>query len=124
MAVAARGPAGLAVQETRAPYAAKPRKAPVEFPRRQIAAFCRSHGIKRLGVFGSVARREATAASDVDLLVEFKHGAAVSLFDMARMRDELTSLFGRKVDLATAAVLENPYRRQSILKDLRELYAE
>jgi predicted nucleotidyltransferase len=40
------------------------------------------------------------------------------------MRDELTGLFGRKVDLATAAVLENPYRRQSILKDLRELYAE
>jgi len=39
------------------------------------------------------------------------------------MRDELSRLFGRKVDLATPAILENPYRQQSILKDLRELYA-
>jgi len=42
---------------------------------------------------------------------------------MVRMQDELSRLFGRKVDLATSAVLENPYRRRSILKDLRELYA-
>ena len=59
----------------------------------------------------------------VDLLVEFKHDALASLFDMVRMQDELSQMFGRKVDLATATVLENPYRRRAILKDLRELYA-
>ena len=94
-----------------------------EVPRRQLAAFCRRHHIGRLGIFGSAARGEAGDGSDIDLLVEFKAGAPASLFDMVRMQDELSRLFGRKVDLATSAVLENPYRRRTILKDLRELYA-
>lgn len=94
-----------------------------DVPKRRLAAFCRRHRIRRLGVFGSAARGETGPASDVDLLVEFKEGTAVSLFDMVRMRDELSRLFGRKVDLATPAILENPYRRQSVLRDLRELYA-
>jgi predicted nucleotidyltransferase len=42
---------------------------------------------------------------------------------MARLQEELSRLFGRKVDLATSAILENSYRRRAILKDLREIYA-
>ena len=59
----------------------------------------------------------------IDLLVEFEKDAQASLFDMVRMQDELLRIFGRKVDLATPAILENPYRRRSVLKGLRELYA-
>ena len=112
-----------ALHETRAHYNAGAKKLPHEVPQRTLAAFCRRHQIKRLGIFGSAARGEANDASDVDLLVEFKHDAPASLFDMVRMQDELSQMFGRKVDLATATVLENPYRRRAILKDLRELYA-
>ena len=112
-----------ALHETRAHYVAGNKRVAGEVPRRQLAAFCRRHHIGRLGIFGSAARGEAGDGSDIDLLVEFKAGAPASLFDMVRMQDELSRLFGRKVDLATSAVLENPYRRRTILKDLRELYA-
>ena len=124
MGAAVQAPAGYAAQEMRAPYNAASHKTPLDVPQRRLAVICRRHHVRHLGVFGSAARGEAGAASDVDLLVEFKPGASISLFDMARMRDELSQLFGRKVDLATAAVLENPYRRRAILKDLRQLYAE
>lgn len=74
----------------------------------------------------SVRSRAATQrvrVTSIDLLVEFKKEAQTSLFDMVRLQEELSRLFGRKVDLATPAILENPYRRRSVLKDLREIYA-
>jgi len=114
---------GLAARESRASYAVGRRAQAFHVPRGRLAAICRRHRVKRLGVFGSAARGDATESSDVDLLVEFEKGAETSLFDMVRLQEELSRLFGRKVDLATPAILENPYRRQAVLKDLREIYA-
>ncbi len=117
--------AGKAVHEshqTPAQYIASNVKPIPDVPKRRLAAFCRRHHIRQLGMFGSAARGEANDASDVDLLVEFRHDTQTSLFDMVRIQDELGRLFGRKVDLATAAILENPYRRRAVLKDLRVLY--
>jgi predicted nucleotidyltransferase len=119
----AAGPGRLAVHEERAPYGVRGRDTALHVPKRGLRALCRRHGVKRLGIFGSAARGEAARSSDVDLLVEFEKDAQASLFDMARLQDELSRLFGRKVDLATSAILENPYRRREILKDLREIYA-
>ena len=61
--------------------------------------YAAGHRIRRLGVFGSAARGEVTGASDVDLLVEFEKEAQTSLFDMVRLQEELSRLFGRKVAL-------------------------
>lgn len=112
----------LAVHEERTPYIA-PGDTAFQVPKRRLQALCRRHGVKRLGIFGSAARGDAGQSSDVDLLVEFEKDAQASLFDMARLQEELSRLFGRKVDLATGAILENPYRRRAILKDLREIFA-
>ena len=117
------GERSLAARETRARYTAGGKALALDVPKRPLDALCRRHQIKRLGVFGSFARGDATGSSDVDLLVEFKKEAQTSLFDMVRLQEELSCLFGRKVDLATPAILENPYRRRSVLKDLREIYA-
>ncbi len=114
---------GLAARESRASYAIGRRARTFYVPRGRLAAICRRHRVKRLGVFGSAARGDATESSDVDLLVEFEKDAETSLFDMVRLQNELSRLFGRKVDLATPAILENPYRRRTVLKDLREIYA-
>lgn len=114
---------GLAARESRAAYAVGRRAQAFHVPRGRLAAICRRHRVKRLGVFGSAARGDVTESSDVDLLVEFEKDAETSLFDMVRLQEELSRLFGRKVDLATPAILENPYRRQAVLKDLREIYA-
>lgn len=119
-ALPARAPA---VQEARARYEVGSGKLPLDVPKRRLEALCRRYGVKRLGVFGSAARGETTGSSDVDLLVEFGNKAQTSLFDMVRLKEDLSRLFGRKVDLATPAILENPYRRRSVLKDLREIYA-
>lgn len=116
-------PRSQALHERRARYiASRPR--PPAVPKRQLAAFCRRHDIKRLGVFGSFARGEAGEGSDVDVLVEFEPGKAPSLFKLADVQEELSALFeGRRVDIATPVILENPYRRKSILADLKTLYA-
>lgn len=89
-----------------------------------LAAFCRKHHIHRLDLFGSAARGELTPKSDVDVLVDFEPGHEPSLGEMVRMREELSDLFGgRSVDLATRAILRNPYRRRRILNDIETLYA-
>jgi predicted nucleotidyltransferase len=120
---AAVGARGLAARESRTPYVVPGKRPAFHVPRGRLAAICRRHHVRRLGVFGSAARGDATESSDVDLLVEFEKGAETSLFDMVRLQEQLSRLFGRKVDLATPAILENPYRRQAVLKDLREIYA-
>lgn len=120
---AAGGARGLTARESRAPYAVGRTARAFQVPKGRLAAICRRHRVRRLGVFGSAARGDLTASSDVDLLVEFEKGAETSLFDMVRLQEELSLLLGRKVDLATPAILENPYRRRAVLKDLREIYA-
>lgn len=72
-------------------------------------------GVVRAGVFGSVARGEATASSDVDFLVEFEHGR--TLVDLSGLRLDLREVFGRDVDVATRASL-HPKLRDQILREL------
>jgi len=69
-------------------------------------------------------RNDFRPDSDVDILVEFEEEAEISLSDMLAMKTELSQLFGnRPVDLVTPVILRNPYRRKSILKDLKQIYA-
>ena len=89
-----------------------------------LAQLARRYRIKQLALFGSAARGELTPSSDVDLLVEFEQGEAPSLGGMTAINNAFSSLFGgRKVDIATPAILNNPYRRREIEKDMELLYA-
>lgn len=72
------------------------------------------HGVSGLWVFGSAARGELRADSDIDLLVEF--GRPVSLFEFARLRRHLQELLGRPVDLVTREALK-PHLRERILRE-------
>jgi len=80
--------------------------------------------IHRLALFGSAARGELQPESDIDLLVEFEKGKSPSLGGMVKINDDFMALFGgRKVDLATPSILNNPYRQRAIEKEMVELYA-
>jgi predicted nucleotidyltransferase len=71
-------------------------------------------GVGTLAVFGSVARDEATAASDVDLLVEFSR--PVGLFEFVHLKSYLEQVLGCSVDLVTADALR-PEMREQILRE-------
>jgi predicted nucleotidyltransferase len=89
----------------------------------RLEAVCRRWKIRELGVFGSFARGDAKADSDVDLLVEYEPGADWRLLDTARLRQELNEMFGRPVDLVRERNITNPYRLSSIRRDRRAPYA-
>jgi predicted transcriptional regulator of viral defense system/predicted nucleotidyltransferase len=96
----------------------------VSVSRRAFTALLDHNHIKRVSLFGSAARREITPTSDIDLLVEFEEGKSPSLGGMVVISDAFSQLFdGRKVDIATPAILNNPYRRREIEKDMELLYA-
>lgn len=92
--------------------------------RAALKKLIKRYHIHRLALFGSAARGELKPESDIDLLVEFEKGKAPSLGGMVKIIDDFVILFGgRKVDVATPSILNNPYRQRAIEKEMEELYA-
>ena len=80
-----------------------------------LGELCRRYGVRRLSVFGSRARGEEGAGSDVDVLVEFEPESRVGL-GFISLQDELTELFGRPVDLCTSGFLSPHFRDRVVLE--------
>lgn len=111
------------LQERAAEYTVEPSGRLPEIDHKALAAICRKYGVKKMSLFGSAARNELRPDSDVDLLVEFKRTSKTTYFDFVHLQDELSPLFAkREVHLAGREILENPFRRKTILPDLRTLY--
>ncbi len=87
--------------------------------REQVIKILRDHqaeidafGVRRLVLFGSVARDEAHRGSDVDLLVEFER--PTGLFGLFALQNRLEELLGCPVDLGTTDSLKERYRSRVI----------
>jgi uncharacterized protein len=78
--------------------------------RREILALAARHGARNVRVFGSVARGEADAASDIDFLVDFEPGR--SLLDLAALLVDLEDLLGHPVDVVTEPGLKARIRQR------------
>jgi predicted nucleotidyltransferase len=91
--------------------------------RRLIDQFSRRWRVKELALFGSALREDFGPESDVDVLVSFESDAPWTLWDLSRMRAELTEIFGREVDLLEKEGLKNPFLRRAILPTKRVIYA-
>jgi len=72
-------------------------------------------GLEWLGLFGSAARDELGADSDVDILVKFSGPARWDSY--VNLRAALEELVGRRVDLVTETGLK-PRARASVERDL------
>jgi len=113
----------MVLHEPQATYAVGSQRTALTIPARKVAALCRRYGVQKLSLFGSAARGELTPESDVDLMVEFAPASKVSLWDMPKLQAEFSALFGRRrVELVPPDVMQNPFRRKTILADLRVLY--
>lgn len=76
--------------------------------RNEILAAARRHGATDIALFGSVARGDDDATSDVDFLVDM--GPGRSLFDLGGLQMDLQDIVGRHVDVVTRAGLRERIR--------------
>lgn len=67
--------------------------------REDILRLCAKYGARNVRVFGSVARGEADAQSDLDFLVDLEPGR--TLFDLGGLQYDLEQLLGCPVDVVT-----------------------
>lgn len=91
---------------------------PAEFGERERAlliAILREHGVRHASLFGSYARGDQHAASDIDLLVDLPPGA--SLLDLSRLGLALEDALGRPVDLVTSVDALHPLMRERVLRE-------
>ena len=85
----------------------------------QINNICNKQNIIYLGLFGSQSRGEAGINSDVDLLIDFNE--TKSYFQLAKVQEELESIFKKNIDLVLKSNIKDSLR-EYILKDLKILY--
>lgn len=88
----------------------------LEYIRQVLAEYFADKPVQRVQVFGSYARGEATAESDLDLLISLNGPAGWKWLSYG---DELSEQLGMKVDAGTAV---SDYIMRYIKKDLRTLY--
>ena len=84
--------------------------------RENRARLASAYGVTRVGLFGSHARDEADADSDIDLIVEFEKPLGLSFIDFT---EDLESLFGRRVDVLTQEGLKG-IRVRSVAEDIAQ----
>jgi uncharacterized protein len=89
----------------------------------QIIATLRAHeselhrrGIRRVALFGSVARGVATATSDIDILIELEPEAPIGVFEYVALTDYIGALFPMRTDIANHAMLK-PHVRPAAERD-------
>lgn len=80
----------------------------------KIRSILARYGVRRAGVFGSYARGDETAGSDLDLLVDVPAGA--SLLDLVGLELELREELGIRVEANTYRAIHS-FLRERILGD-------
>jgi len=85
-----------------------PRARTLRQHRRRLLDAGRGRGVRRVRVFGSLARGEDVPVSDVDLLVDLEPGR--TLLDLAAFRREAEEILGMPVDVATSDMLKERIR--------------
>ena len=88
----------------------------LEQHRAELAAF----GVQRIGLFGSFARNEQTADSDVDFLAEYQEGAK-NLRNITHPAYLLQEWLGRGIDYLTK-IPENIYFKEALTHEI--IYVE
>jgi predicted nucleotidyltransferase len=89
------------------------------FQKQQILQTLAPYQPEKVSVFGSYARGEETATSDLDLLVKFN--TKISFLQLVMLEQSLTDLLHIPTELITENALRNQKLKKYILQDLVSL---
>ena len=84
----------------------------------KILDILKKYGVRRAAVFGSFARGDFRADSDIDLIVELEEGR--SLLDLAGLKIEIEERLGKRVDVLTFNSI-HPFLKEQIIREKIEL---
>ena len=84
---------------------------------RKAEAELRAKGVIHAGIFGSVARGDQRADSDVDIIIDFDPAARITVYDYVGIKDDISELFEQPVDVIDRRGLK-PHLRQPVAQDL------
>jgi hypothetical protein len=80
----------------------------------KVIPILKQYDVKKAAIFGSVARGEADANSDIDILVEIEND--MSLLDFVGLKIEIEEALGKKVDLVEYSTIK-PLIKERILRE-------
>ena len=75
----------------------------------------KARGVSHAALFGSVARGEANASSDIDILIELDPDADLDAFAYTGLKHYIAGLFSGPVDVVNRDALKPHLRRPSVL---------
>ena len=87
------------------------------------AYFAELEVVQEVSLFGSFVRKEETAKSDIDLLIQFVAKKKISMFDILRMQHDLEELLNRKVDLIEEGQLK-PSAAVEVVREKEVVYVK
>ena len=87
----------------------------------KAAEYFLSKPIKRAYIFGSFARNEENAQSDIDILVDLDYEAGADYFVFMEMQEQLSKLLNTKVDLVSSNGL-SPFVKPYIEMEKKIIY--
>jgi len=93
----------------------------IETVSRRIKPILRKFGVKRAGIFGSVARGENIPGSDLDLLIQVEK--TTTLIKLLSLKNVLEDLLKTHVDLVEYSMLK-PERRDEVLSEEVKIFEE
>ncbi|MBP7552075.1 MAG: nucleotidyltransferase domain-containing protein [Spirochaetes bacterium] len=71
----------------------------------------KQYGVKRIGIFGSIARNEANDSSDIDIVYEVEN---INGFSIVHIKEDLEHYFNKTVDIVRYRQNMNPYLKDRI----------
>jgi len=77
----------------------------IRLKKKQLYQIAAKYGIKKVSIFGSVARGDSTEISDIDFLIELEESASV--FGVGGFQFEVQKLFGVDIDVIPTFALPN-----------------
>jgi predicted nucleotidyltransferase len=76
----------------------------------------RARGVRRVALFGSVARGEHRPGSDIDIMIEVEPKAEITVYDYVDLKEYIAGLFDGPVDVVSADALK-PHLRPAATAD-------